>query len=163
MRTSFSYLRCELKHDVYHRLGIGGLTISQGGLELNFFRGANRRFVQPMAETAHHFHDANLPGRGKDNLEQNLTLDLKLSPLLSVNRTGLECDLSRQGLDDGFGGLRFGLRIGSDDIRISKAALANRASRAGNRPGTIAGSHAVAKPGARDHPRTPCDPPVPLP
>src|SRR5260370_26794581 len=55
-------LRCELKHDVQYRLEICGMAVSQGGLELNFFRGANRRFVQSMAETVHHFHDANLPG-----------------------------------------------------------------------------------------------------
>ena len=67
---------------MYHRLGIGGLTISQGGFELNLFRGANRGFIQPMAEAAHHFHDANLPGCRKDDIEQNLTLDLKPSPLL---------------------------------------------------------------------------------
>ena len=39
------------------------MAVSQGGLELNFFRGVNRRFVQPMTETVYHFHDANLPGR----------------------------------------------------------------------------------------------------
>src|SRR5712692_11096362 len=55
-------LGCELKHDVQYRLEICGMAVSQGGLELNFFRGANRRFVQSMAETVHHFHDANLPG-----------------------------------------------------------------------------------------------------
>src|ERR1017187_4082726 len=105
-----------------------------------------------MTETVHHFHDPYLPAGGKDYIEQNLTLNLKPSPLLRVNRTRLECDLSRQGLDDGFSGLGFGLRIGCDERSISKAARANRASRAGNRPGTIAGSHSVAKSGARNPP-----------
>src|SRR5260370_37655297 len=54
-------LGCELKHDVQYRLEICGMAVSQGGLELNFFRGANRRFVQSMADTGHHFHNPNLP------------------------------------------------------------------------------------------------------
>ena len=52
----------ELKHDVQYRLEICGMAVSQGGLELNFLRGANRGFVQPVTKTAHHFHNANLPG-----------------------------------------------------------------------------------------------------
>jgi hypothetical protein len=50
-----------LKLDVQYRLGVGGVTISESGSELNLFRGANRGFIQPMAETVHHFHNANLP------------------------------------------------------------------------------------------------------
>src|SRR5271157_3959546 len=143
-------LRCQLKHAVQYRLEIGGVAVSQGGFELNFFRGANRGLVQPMTEAAYHFHDANLPGRGKDNVDQDLALDLKLSPLISVNRTGLECDLGRQGFDDGFGGLGFGLS--DDDVGVSEAALPNRTARTGNRAGTVAGGDTAAKASARDHP-----------
>ena len=46
-----------------NRLEISGLAVFQGGLELNFFRGANRGFIQPMTKTALHFHDANLSSR----------------------------------------------------------------------------------------------------
>ena len=58
-----STLRCQLKHHVQYRLEIGGAAIPQGGLELNFFRGANRRFIQPMTEAVQYFHNANLPAR----------------------------------------------------------------------------------------------------
>jgi len=83
-----------------------------------------------MTETVHHFHDANLPGCGKDNLEQDLTLNLKLPPLVSVNRARLECDLSRQGFDGGFGGLGYGLRNG-DDAGVPETTLADRDTRRG--------------------------------
>jgi hypothetical protein len=77
---------------VQYRLEISGLTISQGGLELNLLRGANRRFIQPVTETAYNSYDADLPVRSKDHVEQNLTFNLKLAAFISVNRTRLECD-----------------------------------------------------------------------
>ena len=85
----------QLKFDVQDSIEVRRVAVLLRGLELNFLRGANRRLVEPVPETAHHFHDANLPGCRKDNLQQNLALNFKLSSFLSVNRTGLKCDLNR--------------------------------------------------------------------
>src|SRR5580700_12037944 len=103
------------------------MSVSEGGLELNLLRSANRGFVQPVTQTANHFQNLNLPVCQKDNLKQHFAFNLELSPFISVDRTRLECDLSRQGLDDRIGGLGFGLS--GDYICVSETALANRAAR----------------------------------
>src|ERR1700678_2486312 len=102
-----------------------------------------------MTEAADYFHDANLPRRCKDNIEQDLALNFQLSPFISVNRMRLECDFGRQSLDHSFGGLGFRLRSGHN-IGVTKAALANRVPRSRN-TGAFASSDAAAKAAAGNH------------
>ena len=86
----------KLKHDMQYCLKIRRLPIPEGGLELNFLGRANRGLVQSVAKTLHDFHDVNLPGGREDNVHQDSPLNLELSSLFSVNRTGLVSDLRRQ-------------------------------------------------------------------
>ena len=82
-----------------------------------------------MTKAAHHLHHSDLPVGGKDDLQQNLALNLKLPSFISVNRPGLECDFSRQGFYYRFGEL--GFRLGSGyDVGVSETAPANRSARA---------------------------------
>src|SRR6266536_2313725 len=135
-------------------LEIGRLAVFQRGLELNFFRCANGRFVQTVAKTLHDALDADLPGGRKHGLEQNLTLNLKPASFISVNRAGLIGDLRGYGFYDRLGWLGFGLGSGSD-VRVSEPSLAYRAARRRDSSGTIAGGNAAAEAGTgNDAPRT---------
>ena len=78
-----------------YRLEISRLAILLSGFELNFLRRADCRFVQPMTEAMHYLHHANLSGRSEHDIKQNLALNFELSTFISVDRAGLECNLSR--------------------------------------------------------------------
>lgn len=120
------------------------LAILERWFELNLFCGANRRLIQSVPQSLHHFQDADLSGRGKDDFDQDLAFDFQLAAFISVNRPGLECDLRRDRFHYRFGDLGLGLRSGND-VGISKTTLPDCSARGRNPSRTVARCHAAAE------------------
>src|ERR1700732_4444131 len=102
-------------------LEIGRLSVFQSGLELDFFRSANRGLIQPMTKHPNNLYNVNLPGGREYNVQQYFTLNFRLAPLICVGGLRLKGDFSRQGFGNCF--RRFGLRLRRSDRSVPEATL----------------------------------------
>ena len=114
----------KLKRNMKNGLEIGRLSVLQSGLELDFFRSANRRLIQSMTKPPDYLDNMNLPGGREYNVQQYFTLNFELAPLICVGGLRLKGDFSWQGFRNCLRRFGFGLR--RSDRSVPEATLANR-------------------------------------
>ena len=73
-----------------------GLAIAQGRLVADLLCGADRGFVQAMAQAAFHVQHVQLSARRKHHLQKHLAFELQLARFLGINGIGLGNDFDRE-------------------------------------------------------------------
>src|SRR5208282_725365 len=75
----------QLESDMQRGHRVIGLAIAKGRLVADLLRGANRGFVQAMAEAALHPHHAQLSRCSKHHLQKHFAFQLQVARFLGVN------------------------------------------------------------------------------
>src|SRR5512140_3026818 len=85
----------QLKHNMYRRGHIAGLSIALCRLESNLLRGDGGSFVESMAKPSDDLQHLDSSTRLEDNLQVNFTLDLQAARFRGVLRLRFFQDLNR--------------------------------------------------------------------